>query len=100
MQLKKAFKDDILLPVATNGMFYPGTSDVEQKDLDTTLEIVSRKTSSEEQIMEILLSFKEWQTKVIEKNKDEFEGIENEAFNKIEKIHQDRKLASGEAPNW
>ncbi|GEM_PF-5330354 len=99
MQLKKAFKDDILLPVATNGMFYPGTSDVEQKDLDTTLEIVSRKTSSEEQIMEILLSFKEWQTKVIEKNKDEFEGIENEAFNKIEKIHQDRKLASGEAPN-
>src|SRR5581483_7239190 len=99
VKLKGAFKDGIPLPVATVGMLYPEMSGVEQEDLDTTLEIVLSKTSSEEQILEILLSSEEWQTKVVEENKDEFESIENEAFNKIEELCQDRTLASVEVQN-
>ena len=57
---KVKLKEDLTLPVATKGMLYPAMSGITPEDLEAARVIVLNKTTSKEQVLEILLALEEW----------------------------------------
>ncbi|HZS42606.1 MAG TPA: NEL-type E3 ubiquitin ligase domain-containing protein, partial [Candidatus Paceibacterota bacterium] len=75
---------DLEMPVATQGMLYPGTSGITDQDLRTAREIILNKISSPEQVLEILLSSEEWRNRIIAANKADFEAIDSDFGSRME----------------
>jgi hypothetical protein len=89
-------KDALKLPVSTQGMLYPRTAQISGQEVAQAKNYVLDKTSSLEQIVQILTSSKFWQDRIKEEHKEEFDKINGKFSGEITEIFEDESLIQSE----
>jgi C-terminal novel E3 ligase, LRR-interacting len=88
MKLKKTLD----LPVATEGMLYPAMAGITDNELAVAAKRALDRTSSPEQILEILISSEHWTEKLVQEHPEEFMKIDRELNAEIENVSENNTL--------
>src|SRR5262249_51139666 len=85
-------KDELKLPVSTQGMLYEGMAGISDEILITDSQKVSEASSSLEQICDILMEYTQWEERMKDSASAEFEKINDDISDRISAVSDDHAL--------
>jgi hypothetical protein len=92
LYFKVKLKSALNLPVATEGMLYPGMSGITNEELEIATKLALDQTSSADQILEILTSSEHWIEKLKQEHGEEFKKIDAQVNLELEQLFEDTTL--------
>ncbi len=93
-------KDLLCLPIKIRGMLYPKMAQIKKDEeaniINGAVHQIKAVSSSFDKILEILCKNDHWIQNIKDSNSDEFESINNEAYEQLEKIDNNETLNDGQ----